>query len=208
MSTHTHTKNPKTISHTKMVYRVFMGCLLHFVSVFIFCFGFLEAQMVPALYVFGDSLVDVGNNNYLRLSVARADHPYYGIDFPSHKPNGRFCNGKNAADFICKWFQNWLHWLFKHSFRHSFVDYIYWCLWKWQSCVMKKSKIVYWYFTVFFCYNFIVRIFIATPTFENSTFFFKDNLKGEFLINWILTFVQFISVLCMLNIFCGSYAAI
>ncbi|XP_057724378.1 GDSL esterase/lipase At5g55050-like [Arachis stenosperma] len=59
-----------------------------------------EQTVVPAVYVFGDSLVDVGNNNYLRISVARADHPYYGIDFPTHKPNGRFSNGKNAADFI------------------------------------------------------------------------------------------------------------
>ncbi|XP_057980798.1 GDSL esterase/lipase At5g55050 [Malania oleifera] len=55
---------------------------------------------VPAVFVLGDSLVDVGNNNHLKLSLAKADFPHNGIDFPSHKPTGRFTNGKNAADFL------------------------------------------------------------------------------------------------------------
>ncbi|KAK7300057.1 hypothetical protein RJT34_10889 [Clitoria ternatea] len=78
------------------------GCSLLFIIIyaFIFCFGFSKPQMVPAVYVFGDSLVDVGNNNFLPLSIAKANHPHYGIDFPTHKPTGRFSNGKNAADFI------------------------------------------------------------------------------------------------------------
>ncbi|KAK3423984.1 hypothetical protein EUGRSUZ_F00745 [Eucalyptus grandis] len=58
--------------------------------------------MVPALFVFGDSIMDVGNNNDLPLSVARAILPYYGVDFPTKKPNGRFSNGKNSADFIAE----------------------------------------------------------------------------------------------------------
>lgn len=73
-----------------------------FISFFIFNLGFLEAQKVPAVYVFGDSLVDVGNNNYLNGTFAKAIFPYYGIDFPTKKPAGRFCNGKNAADLIGK----------------------------------------------------------------------------------------------------------
>ncbi|KAG4935477.1 hypothetical protein JHK84_049683 [Glycine max] len=63
-------------------------------------FGFLEAQKAPAVYVFGDSLVDIGNNNYLSLSIEKAILPHYGIDFPTKKPTGRFSNGKNAADLI------------------------------------------------------------------------------------------------------------
>ncbi|CAO2835933.1 unnamed protein product [Amaranthus hypochondriacus] len=59
-------------------------------------------QIVPALFVFGDSLVDVGNNNHLPLSIAKADFPHNGIDFPTHKPTGRFSNGKNAADFLAE----------------------------------------------------------------------------------------------------------
>ncbi|EYU27351.1 hypothetical protein ABFS82_13G167500 [Erythranthe guttata] len=61
-----------------------------------------DQTVVPAMYVFGDSLVDVGNNNYLPLSVIKADFPYNGIDFPGHKPTGRFSNGKNAADIIAE----------------------------------------------------------------------------------------------------------
>lgn len=52
-----------------------------------------------ALFVFGDSLVDNGNNNYLATS-ARADSPPYGIDFPTHRPTGRFSNGLNIPDII------------------------------------------------------------------------------------------------------------
>ncbi|KAL8136449.1 hypothetical protein V2J09_002450 [Rumex salicifolius] len=60
------------------------------------------AQLAPALFVFGDSLADVGNNNYLQLSLAKADFPHNGIDFPASKPTGRFSNGKNAADFLAE----------------------------------------------------------------------------------------------------------
>ncbi|CAL5202209.1 unnamed protein product [Lathyrus oleraceus] len=73
-----------------------------FISFFLFNLGFLEAQKVPAVYVFGDSLVDVGNNNYLNGTFAKAIFPYYGIDFPTNKPAGRFSNGKNAADLIAE----------------------------------------------------------------------------------------------------------
>ncbi|CAI0475271.1 unnamed protein product [Linum tenue] len=56
------------------------------------------AQEVPCCFIFGDSLVDNGNNNQL-LSLARADYPPYGIDFPAG-PSGRFSNGKTTADVI------------------------------------------------------------------------------------------------------------
>ncbi|KAK7279469.1 hypothetical protein RJT34_24522 [Clitoria ternatea] len=52
-----------------------------------------------AFFVFGDSLVDSGNNNYLP-TTARADSPPYGIDYPSHRPTGRFSNGFNLPDLI------------------------------------------------------------------------------------------------------------
>ncbi|KAL3645054.1 hypothetical protein CASFOL_010234 [Castilleja foliolosa] len=52
-----------------------------------------------AFFVFGDSLVDNGNNNYL-ATTARADSPPYGIDYPSHCPTGRFSNGYNIPDLI------------------------------------------------------------------------------------------------------------
>ncbi|OAY68084.1 GDSL esterase/lipase [Ananas comosus] len=56
--------------------------------------------MVPAVYVFGDSLADVGNNNHLDLSIIKADFPHNGVDYPGRKATGRFGNGKNSADFL------------------------------------------------------------------------------------------------------------
>lgn len=52
-----------------------------------------------AFFVFGDSLVDNGNNDYL-VTTARADSPPYGIDYPTHRPTGRFSNGLNIPDII------------------------------------------------------------------------------------------------------------
>ncbi|XP_057472151.1 GDSL esterase/lipase At5g33370-like [Actinidia eriantha] len=52
-----------------------------------------------AFFVFGDSLVDNGNNNFL-ATTARADSPPYGIDYPTHRPTGRFSNGLNIPDLI------------------------------------------------------------------------------------------------------------
>ncbi|MFS7947421.1 putative triacylglycerol lipase [Helianthus anomalus] len=55
---------------------------------------------VPCYFIFGDSLVDNGNNNRIG-SLARADYLPYGIDFPSG-PTGRFCNGKTIVDAVGK----------------------------------------------------------------------------------------------------------
>ncbi|RZR81122.1 hypothetical protein BHM03_00007298, partial [Ensete ventricosum] len=56
-----------------------------------------SAALVPAIITFGDSTVDVGNNDYLK-TFFRADCPPYGRDFKNHQPTGRFCNGKLATD--------------------------------------------------------------------------------------------------------------
>ncbi|KAH6832699.1 GDSL-like Lipase/Acylhydrolase superfamily protein [Perilla frutescens var. hirtella] len=70
----------------------------------IFCLILLLKGLIvqvesKAFFVFGDSLVDNGNNNYL-ATTARADSPPYGIDYPSHRPTGRFSNGLNIPDII------------------------------------------------------------------------------------------------------------
>ncbi|GAB4860756.1 hypothetical protein Ancab_035919 [Ancistrocladus abbreviatus] len=51
-------------------------------------------------FIFGDSLSDVGNNQYLSRSLAKANLPWYGIDFGDGLPNGRFTNGRTVADII------------------------------------------------------------------------------------------------------------
>ncbi|CAL9782151.1 unnamed protein product [Musa acuminata subsp. burmannicoides] len=54
---------------------------------------------VPAVVVFGDSIVDPGNNNMLP-TIARCNFPPYGKDFPGGKATGRFSNGKNPSDIL------------------------------------------------------------------------------------------------------------
>ena len=56
---------------------------------------------VSALYVFGDSTVDSGNNNFL-ITQAKANYIPYGVDFGDGKPTGRYTNGRTEADFIGK----------------------------------------------------------------------------------------------------------
>ncbi|KAJ4908353.1 GDSL esterase/lipase 7 [Raphanus sativus] len=50
----------------------------------------------PAFFIFGDSLVDSGNNNYIP-TLAKANYLPYGIDFGF--PTGRFCNGRTVVDY-------------------------------------------------------------------------------------------------------------
>uniref|UniRef100_A0A453KZB4 GDSL esterase/lipase n=1 Tax=Aegilops tauschii subsp. strangulata TaxID=200361 RepID=A0A453KZB4_AEGTS len=57
------------------------------------------ARAPRPFFVFGDSLVDSGNNNYL-ATTARADSPPYGLDYPTHRATGRFSNGLNVPDII------------------------------------------------------------------------------------------------------------
>ncbi|KDP34349.1 hypothetical protein JCGZ_11232 [Jatropha curcas] len=57
--------------------------------------------LVPAMFIFGDSVIDAGNNNHL-YTIVKANFPPYGRDFINHKPTGRFCNGKLASDFTAE----------------------------------------------------------------------------------------------------------
>ncbi|KAK1654006.1 hypothetical protein QYE76_071811 [Lolium multiflorum] len=53
------------------------------------------------MVIFGDSMVDVGNNDYLD-TIGKVDMPPYGRDFKDHVATGRFCNGKLAIDIIAE----------------------------------------------------------------------------------------------------------
>ncbi|KAL7172691.1 hypothetical protein ACSBR2_032214 [Camellia fascicularis] len=78
---------------------VFSTILLVALAVVVLSTKTPQAEAARAFFVFGDSLVDNGNNNYL-LTTARADSPPYGIDYPTHRPTGRFSNGLNIPDII------------------------------------------------------------------------------------------------------------
>ncbi|CAA7042571.1 unnamed protein product [Microthlaspi erraticum] len=55
----------------------------------------------PAIIVFGDSIVDAGNNDDM-ITEARCDYPPYGIDFNGGVPTGRFSNGKVPTDILAE----------------------------------------------------------------------------------------------------------
>ncbi|KAM0940744.1 putative triacylglycerol lipase [Dioscorea sansibarensis] len=57
-----------------------------------------STPQVPCFFIFGDSLVDNGNNNGL-LTLARANYMPYGIDF-SEGSSGRFTNGRTMVDIL------------------------------------------------------------------------------------------------------------
>ncbi|CAI9275530.1 unnamed protein product [Lactuca saligna] len=79
-----------------------LTCIIYlFFSALLFGSGGM-CDSVPGIYILGDSLVDVGNNNHLPLSFLKANFPHNGLDFPTGKPTGRFSNGKNAADFLAE----------------------------------------------------------------------------------------------------------
>jgi hypothetical protein len=59
------------------------------------------ASAALVTFIFGDSLTEVGNNNYLQYSLARSNFPYYGIDYVGGQPTGRFTNGRTIGDIIC-----------------------------------------------------------------------------------------------------------
>ena len=74
---------------------------LALVLVIFTCFCVLVSSTfnVPAIFIFGDSIFDAGNNHFNRNCTAQADFPPYGSNF-FHHPTGRFTNGRTVADFI------------------------------------------------------------------------------------------------------------
>ena len=85
-----------------------------------------QAEAARAFFVFGDSLVDNGNNDYL-ATTARADSPPYGIDYPTHRPTGRFSNGLNIPDLIST------------SYASYFLSFIFKL-----SCLFHRSSFCFW----------------------------------------------------------------
>ncbi|KAM3343584.1 hypothetical protein P3S68_025673 [Capsicum galapagoense] len=87
-----------------------MSHFLHFLIVLLLIFFMLEApiqaqgksNLVSAIFIFGDSTADPGNNNYMKTPFKSNFLPY-GKDFLNHVPTGRFTNGMLANDFIARY---------------------------------------------------------------------------------------------------------
>ncbi|GLJ37442.1 hypothetical protein SUGI_0760750 [Cryptomeria japonica] len=76
------------------------GTLLS-LSVIVFLVKAERARSVSAIFIFGDSTADPGNNNGLN-TIFKCNFLPYGRDFPTHQPTGRFCNGRLVTDFIAE----------------------------------------------------------------------------------------------------------
>ncbi|XP_060669714.1 GDSL esterase/lipase 1-like isoform X2 [Ziziphus jujuba] len=83
-------------------------------SIFVFCISLFNIQTKcfderpwlykhhAALFIFGDSLFDAGNNNYINATIGKANFWPYGETF-FHYPTGRFCDGRLVPDFIAEY---------------------------------------------------------------------------------------------------------
>ncbi|XP_075493326.1 GDSL esterase/lipase APG-like [Primulina tabacum] len=80
--------------------RFTLVCALAF-AILCSCVNSQGISLVPAIITFGDSVVDVGNNDYVH-TVFKANYPPYGRDFKNHEATGRFCNGKLATDITAE----------------------------------------------------------------------------------------------------------
>ncbi|KAL8047511.1 hypothetical protein ABFX02_07G004900 [Erythranthe guttata] len=88
-----------------VVHKPFFYILFQFLIIIIIILVVSESRFclaepkdtVPANFVFGDSLVDAGNNNYI-VSLSKADFAPNGIDFG--QPTGRYTNGRTIVDII------------------------------------------------------------------------------------------------------------
>ena len=76
-----------------------VGILLRVFVVLVVLFGISTSYDLPSTFIFGDSLVDAGNNNYL-VSLSKANYLPNGIDFG--RPTGRFTNGRTIVDIVGK----------------------------------------------------------------------------------------------------------
>ncbi|KAK7837750.1 gdsl esterase/lipase exl2 [Quercus suber] len=56
-------------------------------------------ETIPAVIMFGDSIVDTGTNNDI-TTIAKCNFLPYGRDFKGGIPTGRFSNGKVPSDFL------------------------------------------------------------------------------------------------------------
>ena len=62
-----------------------------------------EKSPAAAFFVFGDSVVDTGNNNYVEtIPEFKANYPPYGHSGFFRGPTGRFNDGRVMVDFIGK----------------------------------------------------------------------------------------------------------
>ncbi|KAK9051624.1 hypothetical protein SSX86_028251 [Deinandra increscens subsp. villosa] len=83
-----------TSCHIDLLLYVYISVVLMYFHIFLV----IGIPQVPCFFIFGDSLVDSGNNNQL-VTTVKSDYLPYGIDFPQGV-TGRFTNGRTIADIL------------------------------------------------------------------------------------------------------------
>ncbi|KAI8549468.1 hypothetical protein RHMOL_Rhmol06G0026700 [Rhododendron molle] len=90
-----------TLLFSASVLLVFISCITTTTTTTEAAISLPKNVTIPAVIVFGDSIVDQGNNNNIETLV-KCNFPPYGKDFMGGKPTGRFSNGKTPADMIAE----------------------------------------------------------------------------------------------------------
>ncbi|CAN8234526.1 unnamed protein product [Cochlearia groenlandica] len=87
--------------HRRIIYLIVRSVLVLLLTTTNALVKLPENTTIPAIIVFGDSIVDAGNNDDL-ISEARCDYAPYGIDFEGGVATGRFSNGKVPTDILAE----------------------------------------------------------------------------------------------------------
>ncbi|XP_021823853.1 LOW QUALITY PROTEIN: GDSL esterase/lipase At5g37690-like [Prunus avium] len=77
---------------------VMLGIVLA-ITIFTTMAAVASSAASPVTFVFGDSLTEVGNNNYLQYSLAKSNYPWYGVDYAGGQATGRFTNGRTIGQY-------------------------------------------------------------------------------------------------------------
>ncbi|KAL1823899.1 hypothetical protein ACET3Z_010677 [Daucus carota] len=85
----------------------YCGTLLLLILGFSKSYAYQEGKVTGSrFFIFGDSTVDAGNNNYISTTPEnQADYPPYGHNGYFEKPTGRFSEGRIVVDFIAEYAQ-------------------------------------------------------------------------------------------------------
>ena len=81
-------------------YTLALFVLFFFINLLNLCGG-ADDEDLGGSFIFGDSLVDAGNNNYLP-TLSKANIRPNGIDFSNNNgnPTGRYTNGRTIGDIV------------------------------------------------------------------------------------------------------------
>lgn len=73
--------------------------VLSLISIYVLSSAAGQNTSFSALFAFGDSVLDTGNNNFL-LTLLKGNYWPYGLSFDYKFPTGRFGNGRVFTDIV------------------------------------------------------------------------------------------------------------